>query len=250
LLFMLASVAVAAEGPGLRILAPERNAVWQEGAEAAIRWQTDWQGPVCIELLMGGKSRGIINDCRTKARDRRFRFRVERMFVTGFGVDYEDRMRLVVYPKADPERAVFSPFFTIEGFSPPRLRTPREAIETYYAALNEHDYYRAYSLLNPLRISLRLRSGERLAFQPRPDFDTWRERMEAFAVHYRPLRIEPFVMGGSAYAHPRVLLGIRTFRVAVEERDASERVREGEYFVDVIQGTDGIFRLLQIATSP
>ena len=249
LMLLLSLSALAGDEHWLTIQSPDWRTLWYEGDDVEIRWQTAYTGTLCIEMVMGGKPRGILNDCRTPASAGRFRWHVDRHFVTGFGLDYASNIRVALYPSDHTRPMVQSRPFTIAGFKPVAADSAEEAIAGYYAFLDQHDYDDAFALRSPFRITLRQPGGETLNFPARGDFYQWQERITKSLQHVKVESIMPIAHSGGIY-NPRVALGIQTFKVSVTETLKGFGTRQTDYFVDVVRGSDGFFRILNIGSGP
>ena len=108
-------VTVGLSRGSLKVISPEKGAVWWEGQTYSIRWKGGGDGNICISVLLGGKDKGIINDCHTPGAAGSYSWFIPRGFVTGFGISREDGARVCLFYPGTPSRYVCSPYFTIAG---------------------------------------------------------------------------------------------------------------------------------------
>ncbi|WP_025270665.1 hypothetical protein [Hippea sp. KM1] len=95
------------------VISPKSGAVWMETYSYKIRWKGIEHGNVCIAILLGGKDKGIINDCKTPAQRGVFIWKIPRGFVSYFGINKEDKARVVIFTKTNQDIEIFSDYFTI-----------------------------------------------------------------------------------------------------------------------------------------
>ena len=118
LLVAVGSILLVASGcpkGKLAVVSPEKGVCWYEGRTYTIRWKGGGPGKVCISVLLGGKDKGIVNDCSTKASRGSYEWSIPQGFVTGFGVAQDDRARVCIFYEGSPSHYVCSPYFTIAG---------------------------------------------------------------------------------------------------------------------------------------
>ncbi len=96
-----------------RIISPKKGDVWFEGKTYTIRWKGFKEGVICITVLIGGHDAGIINSCNSCALQKRYNWSIPKGFVSGFGVDKDDSVRVALFYKDNENRAYFSDYFTI-----------------------------------------------------------------------------------------------------------------------------------------
>ena len=97
----------------LTILTPSSSTVWQEGKSYTIKWQTSYSGLLCIELVVGGHSKEVVNDCKTPASKEYYKVHIVKGFISNFGISKEKDAKVAIYPKGKCESAVLSEPFTI-----------------------------------------------------------------------------------------------------------------------------------------
>jgi len=95
------------------IVSPRKGNIWFEGETYTIKWRKIKDGVVCIAVLIGGHYTGIINDCDNCASQGKFRWKIPLAFVSGFGENRDDRVRIVLYYKDNESNSYFSDYFTI-----------------------------------------------------------------------------------------------------------------------------------------
>ncbi len=96
-----------------KILIPNKKSIWQEGKSYDIKWITTYKGDICIEVLTGGHSHGIINNCKTKAEAKSYKWHIDKGFISGFGIKKETHAKVVIYPKDNFNHYLKSEEFTI-----------------------------------------------------------------------------------------------------------------------------------------
>ncbi len=96
-----------------KITSPTSSAVWHEGKTYTIKWKGFKEGIVCIAVLIGGHYAGIINSCNNCALEGKFRWKIPKGFVTGFGENKNNKVRIVIYYKDNESEYKLSDFFTI-----------------------------------------------------------------------------------------------------------------------------------------
>ncbi len=96
-----------------KIVSPKANDVWIEGKTYTIRWKGFKEGVICISVLIGGHYAGIINSCDSCAAQNKYRWTIPVGFVSGFGEDRDDAVRVVLYYKDNKSNPYFSDYFTI-----------------------------------------------------------------------------------------------------------------------------------------
>ncbi len=96
-----------------KIIAPKANDVWIEGKTYTIRWKGFKEGVICISILIGGHDAGIINSCDSCAAQNKYKWTIPHGFVSGFGEDKDDAVRVVLYYKDNESNPYFSDYFTI-----------------------------------------------------------------------------------------------------------------------------------------
>ncbi len=105
--------ALANTNKSKKIISPSKGSVWHEGKIYTIKWHDIKEGVVCIAVLMGGHYRGTINSCDTCALQNQYKWKIPKGFVTGFGVDKDNAVRIVIYYKDNESNAFYSDYFTI-----------------------------------------------------------------------------------------------------------------------------------------
>ncbi len=96
-----------------KITSPTSSDVWHEGKAYTIRWKGFKEGIVCIAVLIGGHYAGIINSCDNCALENKFRWKIPKGFVTDFGENKDNKVRIVIYYKDNESKYKLSNFFTI-----------------------------------------------------------------------------------------------------------------------------------------
>ncbi len=96
-----------------KIVAPKANDVWIEGKTYTIRWKGFKEGVICISVLIGGHDAGIINSCDSCAAQNKYKWTIPVGFVSGFGENKDDAVRVVLYYKDNENHPYFSDYFTI-----------------------------------------------------------------------------------------------------------------------------------------
>ncbi len=96
-----------------KIIAPKANDIWIEGKTYTIRWKGFKDGLICISILIGGHDAGIINSCDSCAAQNKYKWTIPVGFVSGFGEDKDDAVRVVLYYKDNESKPYFSDCFTI-----------------------------------------------------------------------------------------------------------------------------------------
>ncbi len=96
-----------------RIISPKKGDVWFEGKTYTIRWRGFKEGVICITVLIGGHDAGIINSCDSCALQNGYKWSIPKGFVSGFGVNKDSFVRVVLYYKDNQSRNYFSDYFTI-----------------------------------------------------------------------------------------------------------------------------------------
>jgi len=100
-------------GPAtLAIVAPSAGDVWKEGGTYIIRWRATGVERVNLGAALGGKDKGHLAFNLPASRDS-LSWRVPQGFVSGFGIDRSDEIRLRIEDASDPARFADSPRFTI-----------------------------------------------------------------------------------------------------------------------------------------
>ncbi len=115
-LFALSAAALlwgGGSGAQLTIITPNSSTVWKEGKSYTIKWQTSYSGLLCIEIALGGHSKGIMNDCKTPAAKEHYKIHIAKGFISDFGIEKEKDAKIAIYPKGKWESAAMSEAFTI-----------------------------------------------------------------------------------------------------------------------------------------
>ena len=95
------------------IVSPRKGDVWFEGKTYTIKWRGLKEGVICIAVLIGGHYAGIINDCDSCASQGKFKWKIPEAFVSGFGEDRDNYVRVVLYYKDNETKDYYSAYFTI-----------------------------------------------------------------------------------------------------------------------------------------
>ena len=95
------------------IIQPNKHSIWQEGKTYKIKWITSYKGKICIEVLTGGHSHGILNDCQTNASAKSYKWHIPKGFISGFGIKKDDAAKVVIYPPNNEDKSIESDKFTI-----------------------------------------------------------------------------------------------------------------------------------------
>ena len=117
----------------LLILEPHKGKLCREGGLCPIVWKSDYNGTLCIEAGIGGKSLGLLNDCDTPASQGRFFWRIPKGLISNFGIEKDELARILLFPKDHPEQMSFSDYFTItatadsDKSSPPLPSVPESS---------------------------------------------------------------------------------------------------------------------------
>ena len=98
---------------GIEILFPQKGDILVEGQSYRISWQTGYPGMLCIEGAIGGKDKGILNDCQTWAQQGYWDWNIPAGFVSDFGIEGTERARINIFFKNRPGISAKSPPFTI-----------------------------------------------------------------------------------------------------------------------------------------
>jgi hypothetical protein len=96
----------------LVVLQPEAGDIWTEGESYTIRWRAPGTARVNVGLAMGGKDKGHPALDLPASTDS-LRWRVPNGFVSGFGLQRSDAVRVRVEDARDPAQFAESPSFTI-----------------------------------------------------------------------------------------------------------------------------------------
>lgn len=97
-----------------RIISPAPGEEWREGGSYVIRWTSARGGEVNVAAAVGGKDRGHLA-MRLPARTDSLAWTVPDGFVTGFGPERSDAVRIRIEDAGDPVLGVTSEPFTIRG---------------------------------------------------------------------------------------------------------------------------------------
>ena len=100
-------------GSQLTIVTPNSSTVWEEGKSYTIKWQTSYSGLLCIEIAIGGHSKGIVNDCKTPASKESYKVHIRKGFISDFGISKEEDAKIAIYPKGERDSTVMSDSFTL-----------------------------------------------------------------------------------------------------------------------------------------
>ncbi|AEA33348.1 GPI anchored serine-threonine rich family protein [Hippea maritima] len=95
------------------IISPKKGNVWHEGKTYTIKWKSLDEGVICIAILIGGHYAGVINDCDSCASQGKFKWRIPNGFVSGFGKNSDNYVRVVLYYKDNETKSFYSDYFTI-----------------------------------------------------------------------------------------------------------------------------------------
>ena len=95
------------------VISPKKGDVWFEGKTYTIKWRGLKEGVICIAVLIGGHYAGIINDCDSCASQGTFKWKIPKAFVSGFGEDSDNYVRVVLYYKDNETKNYYSDYFTI-----------------------------------------------------------------------------------------------------------------------------------------
>ena len=217
---------VAVWGGPLTLLSPRGGEIWQEGRTYPIRWQSDLQkGYLCIEAAIGGHPRGIVNDCATPIREGKFLWKIPRGFVSDFGISEDRHVRLMLWPKENPEQNLFSPEFTVVK-GPLKRRSSRASeaeiremkiIRQYFDDLKRGKYARAYRLRSRCRITFTAPDGTGISYMPAPPYRRWLHEARTLATS-RVLRIRPLPCMDAAECRCAANLGIHRYEVTLQQR--------------------------------
>src|SRR3954470_12037710 len=102
------------------VLHPAAGEIWTEGHTYTIRWRAPRIPRVDVGLALGGKDKGHVALDLPGSTDS-LRWLVPEAFVSGFGLNSSDQVRVRVENAADPAQFGDSPRFTIQA----RERLPR-----------------------------------------------------------------------------------------------------------------------------
>lgn len=97
-----------------RIESPAAGTVWREGETHVIRWTRSREGAVNVGAVVGGKDKGHLAFALPAEADSLV-WQVPVGFVTGFGPDRSDAVRIRVESADDPRIGAESAPFTIAG---------------------------------------------------------------------------------------------------------------------------------------
>ena len=106
-----------------RIVSPAAGTVWREGDTHVIRWTRGREGAVNVGAVVGGKDKGHLAFSLPAEADSLV-WQVPVGFVTGFGPDRSDAVRIRVESADDPRIGAESASFTIAGDTAATTRTP------------------------------------------------------------------------------------------------------------------------------
>jgi hypothetical protein len=101
-----------------RILSPAPGDEWHEGGTYVIRWTAARAGEVNVAAAVGGKDRGHLA-MRLPAGTDSLRWTVPEGFVTGFGPERSDEVRIRIESADDPAVGVTSEPFAVSRRLPP-----------------------------------------------------------------------------------------------------------------------------------
>jgi len=248
----------------LQVVFPRSGSVLEEGKSYSIRWKTDLKGKLCITGLLGGHERGRLDDCNIDARSGHFLWRIPKGYVSNFGIEREDKAWLSFAPADAPDRFVRSPYFTIVGkhtehpkapihersVSLPKTDAAKAFIRRYYRLIDQKRYRQAYGMWAHCRFSIR--RGQAIeTYGLRDDFSRWK-RMTASAIRrVRVLSIRE-ISPRNRGCDPHTILGIREFSVTLSLEVVPGHwvgpTERATFFVEVVQGADGRYRILNIGT--
>jgi hypothetical protein len=96
------------------VLRPTAGEIWTEGHTYTIRWRTTGIAQVDVGLALGGKDKGHVALNLPGSVDS-LRWLVPEGFVSGFGVNSSNQVRVRVENAADPAQFGDSPPFTIQA---------------------------------------------------------------------------------------------------------------------------------------
>ncbi|WP_293442043.1 hypothetical protein [Persephonella sp.] len=229
----------------LKIIFPSKNTVLIEGRQYIIKWEGDIEGKACISVLMGGKERGIINDCQTDFSEGRYIWKIPEGFVTGFGINIDKNVRIAIFKKENPEDIFYSDYFKVSGYEIKKIETksPEEAIKLFFSSINKKDYDTAYNLLSKCKITVR-EDVETFSYLPPKPFIEWKRSMKKIRS-VKILVIKDVSFYTDRECDGKKLLGIKTFRV-----DILLNNKKTTRFLDLVKGSDGNYRILGIGTGP
>ncbi len=251
-----------AEQKSIRILSPEGGEVWEEGETCIIRWESEGVEEVHVAVAVGGKDKGLLEDdggrVAIDATKGFFEWAIPEGFITAFGPEKSENVRVMVFDTEDFETRDASDYFTVTGKrSAPSGSNPGgesdspwvDTIEKYYEAIGEGRYREAYEMLCDCKVVVTDPDGSKVSLGPRPDFATWQqahhEIKKAEVLHVEEVSEENSSLSG---------LGFRMFRVTVDLRlrEKSWSVPSGEstFFIHLVKGAHGIVRILGIGTGP
>lgn len=98
-------------------LSPHAGDVWPEGTVQVVRWKAPWSTRVHVEAAMGGKDKGHLAMNLDPGVDSLV-WRVPEGWVTGFGIERAENVRLRLENAEDPARFIDSDTFTVTGAEP------------------------------------------------------------------------------------------------------------------------------------
>lgn len=246
----------------IRIISPESGQVWEEGETCTIRWESGGVDNVHISVATGGKDKGLLEDDEGRAAIDAtkgcFEWTIPDGFITAFGPEKSEKLRIMVFDTEDFETRDVSEYFTVIGkMSIPSGTHPDgnpestwvDAIEEYYGAIGKRCYREAYEMLCDCKVVVTDPDGSKVSLGPRPDFETWKQshqKIEKAEV----LQIEETAGDDSSF----MALGFRTFKVIVDlhlsEETWSVPSGENTFLLRLARGSDGIIRILDIGTGP
>jgi hypothetical protein len=100
------------------ILSPQAQEVWREGEIREIRWASFGIEKVRIALAIGGHDKGHLGEERNEfiidAKPGKYTWKIPPGFVTGFGIDKTEDMRIRFYDTLD-HQVLGECRFTIQG---------------------------------------------------------------------------------------------------------------------------------------
>ncbi|WP_457624845.1 hypothetical protein [Persephonella sp.] len=232
----------------VEIISPDKSSIWVEGKSYTIKWDGDIRGKICISVAMGGKDRGIINDCNTDFSQKSFIWKVPEEFVTGFGINVDRNMKIILFKKENPEKLYKSSFFTISGYEIKDVEadSPEKAIKLYFDSLSKKDFFTAYNLLSKCKIIVKQPDGEAFGYTPPPVFPEWKRQVRKFIKNAKVAGIKELkLFSEKRECSGEKVLGIRKFKVELLLNGRRE-----DRFIDLIKGADGNYRILGIGTGP
>ena len=101
--------------PSLTVVVPNGGEVWKEGQTYRIRWRASAIDEVNIEAATGGKDLGHIAS-EVEADAQMYAWTIPEGYVSGFGAEGSDAMRVRIYATQNPEVADMNDDpFTIEA---------------------------------------------------------------------------------------------------------------------------------------